>query len=67
MRTHSISRFCRTGFWFCERCERIVQIPDDAESPARCPRCKKPFAVFTPPIFYENDPELRQRDHLPLH
>lgn len=37
-----------TGWW-CERCEKAVRLPDELGSPARCPHCKKPTAVWIPP------------------
>lgn len=40
-----------SGFtgWWCERCERAVSLPDELGSPARCPHCRKPTAVWIPP------------------
>jgi hypothetical protein len=35
--------------WWCERCEKPVNLPDELGSPARCPRCHKPTAVWIPP------------------
>jgi hypothetical protein len=36
--------------WWCERCEKAVTLPDELGSPARCPRCHKPTAVWIPPL-----------------
>lgn len=43
--------FVPEGFWgwWCERCEKAVTLPDELGSPARCPRCHKPTAVWIPP------------------
>lgn len=38
-----------TGWW-CARCERAVDVPDEYGSPARCPRCHKITAVWVPPL-----------------
>lgn len=35
--------------WWCERCEKPVAIEDTLGSPARCPKCHKPTAVWIPP------------------
>lgn len=37
-----------TGWW-CERCDQAVTLPDELGSPARCPKCRKPTAVWIPP------------------
>lgn len=37
------------GGWWCERCERAVRLPEDLDSPARCPHCRKRTAVWVPP------------------
>ena len=39
--------------WWCERCERAVTLSDELGSPARCPRCRKPTAVWVPPGRWE--------------
>ena len=43
--------FVPDGFtgWWCERCEKAVTLPEELGSPARCPRCHKPTAVWVPP------------------
>ena len=45
---------CFHGYWFCEHCDRIVDhLPAEAESPQRCPYCKKRMAVWKTPAFTE--------------
>lgn len=43
--------FVPEGFsgWWCERCEKPVEIEDALGSPARCPKCHKATAVWVPP------------------
>lgn len=36
--------------WWCERCEKPVALDEELGSPARCPRCHKPTAVWIPPV-----------------
>jgi rubrerythrin len=38
------------GAWYCERCERIVRLSHDLDSPAQCPLCHKQTAVWLPPV-----------------
>ena len=47
--------------WWCERCEKAVALPDELGSPARCPRCHKPTAVWVPPT----DPVLESEPVTP--
>lgn len=44
--------FVPAGFsgWWCERCDKAVAIDDTLGSPARCPKCHKPTAVWIPPV-----------------
>ncbi len=44
-------QMCREGYWYCEKCERNVNLPLDLNSPATCPHCKKPLAVWQTPAF----------------
>lgn len=44
--------------WWCQRCERAVVLSEELGSPAKCPRCHKPTAVWVPPAAVES-PELR--------
>ncbi len=46
-----LSALAEHGGWFCERCERYVNLGLDHSSPARCPRCGKRTAVWHPPVF----------------
>lgn len=43
--------FVPEGFsgWWCERCQKPVEIEDTLGSPARCPKCHKATAVWVPP------------------
>ncbi len=34
--------------WWCERCQKGVEIEDTLGSPARCPKCHKATAVWIP-------------------
>jgi len=43
----------RHGYWYCERENRVVQLPHDLDTPARCPHCKHPTAVWMPPCVDE--------------
>lgn len=36
------------GYWSCDRCGAILDLEPDLDSPTRCPRCKKPTAVWHP-------------------
>lgn len=45
--------------WWCERCEKGVEIEDCLGSPAKCPKCHKPTAVWIPPS--EPLTEVRER------
>ena len=36
--------------WWCERCEKPVNLPEELEAPARCPRCHKPTALWIPEV-----------------
>lgn len=49
--------------WWCERCEKPVEIEDTIGSPARCPRCHKPTAVWVPG---ENGESRNQKAEIPL-
>ncbi len=50
MNALTFGRALREGYWFCDRCEKVVAgIPDTAESPARCPGCKHRSAHYFPP------------------
>ena len=46
----SFRKFVQNGGWYCDRCERIVLLGLDNESPARCPRCKHKTARWVPPV-----------------
>jgi uncharacterized paraquat-inducible protein A len=46
----SLMQCCKQGMWFCERCERVVNLPLDLDEPARCPRCKHNTCKYHPPI-----------------
>lgn len=52
--------FVPEGFsgWWCERCEKPVDIEDALGSPARCPKCHKATAVWVPP----SEPRLDCRE-----
>lgn len=51
--------------WWCQRCEKPVSLPEELGSPARCPHCRKPTAVWVPPADPLPDPEPVERDHRP--
>lgn len=42
--------FAPEGFsgWWCERCVKPVTLDEELGSPARCPKCHKPTAVWIP-------------------
>ncbi len=46
----SLRQMIVEGFWFCDRCEKLVQLPTHFESPNKCPRCRKPTARWMPPV-----------------
>jgi len=46
----------RNGFWYCQRCERDVTLSETLDSPAHCPRCGKPTAVWIKPVHLEPGP-----------
>ena len=48
----SLTKCAENGYWFCERCERIVNLSDDNDSPATCPRCRHKTAVWQKPVFW---------------
>ena len=47
---HSFKSCCEQGYWYCTRCEKIVVLGDEEESPAKCPRCKKKTAEWQVPV-----------------
>ncbi len=49
-RNVSLVEFIKNGGWFCERCERVVNLPLDLDEPARCPHCKKPTCKYHHPV-----------------
>jgi rubrerythrin len=48
--THSLFTLIREGYWFCFHCDKIVELGDDTESPAKCPRCKKRTVEWQKPV-----------------
>ena len=46
----SIIQFTQQGGWHCGHCGRVVFLPLDTESPAKCPRCKKWACEYYPPV-----------------
>jgi rubrerythrin len=52
---HNLRLLAQTGFWYCPRCEHIVEPlrPDGTIAP--CPRCKKPTARWQSPCFAANE------------
>lgn len=46
----SLRALCDTGYFYCERCEKIVVIGHEQESPANCPKCGKRTAIWCPPV-----------------
>ena len=48
--THSLFTLIREGFYYCGHCDRIVELDDDTESPAKCPRCKKRTVEWQKPV-----------------
>lgn len=53
--------------WWCHHCDAPRKISEDLGSPARCPQCHKPTAVWIPPHAEEvlrlesQDPSHRPR------
>jgi rubrerythrin len=47
---YSLTALVREGYWFCFRCEKIVVLGGEKESPAQCPRCRKLTAEWQNPI-----------------
>lgn len=45
----------KNGYWFCVRCERVVLLCLDLDSPAICPICHKRTAVWQTPINLEEN------------
>lgn len=40
------------GYWFCERCQRVINnLSDDNDSPAVCPKCHRRTVVWQKPVF----------------
>jgi len=50
--------------WWCERCSRGVSLPEELGSPARCPRCHKPTAVWVPPTAQRTEDGGRRTESL---
>jgi DNA-directed RNA polymerase subunit RPC12/RpoP len=48
--THSLFTLIREGFYYCFHCDKIVELGDDTESPAKCPRCKKRTVEWQKPV-----------------
>jgi len=42
-----------SGHWFCERCDDVVHLPASVDSPAKCPVCHQPTAIW---ISYQPKP-----------
>ncbi len=51
--------------WWCARCEKPVNLPEELGSPARCPRCHKPTAVWIPPAEWHAAPPPEPGSHRP--
>jgi DNA-directed RNA polymerase subunit RPC12/RpoP len=49
---YSLTELIRTGFYYCEKCERIADIAA-SELTARCPHCKHQTAVWQQPVQLE--------------
>lgn len=59
--------FVPEGFsgWWCERCVKPVTLPEELGSPARCPRCHKPTAVWVPQVNAECRMQNADTEHRP--
>ena len=53
--------------WFCERCERIVPLPDeaDADVPQHCPHCRKPTVIWLTPERWQARQNSQQQHYPP--
>lgn len=47
----TLREMVNAGLWYCNHCEKPVNISDDHDSPTRCPTCHKPTAVYIPAVF----------------
>jgi hypothetical protein len=53
---YSLTALVREGYYFCRRCERIVQPVHNVETLCDCPRCGHKTAEWQHPIdFYSNN------------
>jgi len=48
-----LREMCNEGYWYCTRCEQVLNLSLDLNSPARCPHCKKPCAEWMKPAFQD--------------
>lgn len=46
----SLMNCARHGYWFCTRCQRVVNLGLDNSEPCRCPKCKHKTATWHPPV-----------------
>lgn len=60
----SILNMATKGFWFCEACERVCDLRDDARGGNCCGRCGSAQVRFNEPVLAP-DPEetTNQKDH----
>jgi rubrerythrin len=47
---YSLTALASSGYWFCQHCQRIVILGDEAEPPAQCPRCHKRTVEWQEPV-----------------